>query len=342
MTTANGLMGFFPDMPNEDYHADAAIGSSGIKRFQVSPLHYWSAYLDPERESTDKKHFRIGRAWHCAVFEPAAFGERFVTNHDANPLTNRAKLLTSCLASDDAFALLRGIPDDIKLTTKEGKALAAEIEAAGNTPVQQSDLDFVIEWMPKLRGRDILSADSMADVQTMASLARAHPVSRVVFEGYGSKGFAEASIFSVDPATAVRVKIRPDFMLPPCDAFPNGLIIDGKSTTDASKEGFARQVWNLDYGLQAAFYTYVFQIAMRTAGRPAFLWLAQEKDRPFASAYYGAGADLIGYWDKRIAAVMPAIAQCQRSGVWPGYPQTVNELALPGWAEKQVADAAAA
>lgn len=336
----NALMGIFPDIPNETYHSDAAIGSSGIKRFLVSPLHYWAAYLDPKRESSDKKHFRIGRAWHCAVFEPQAFGDRFATNHDVHSATTKAKLLAECLAAGDRFTAMRGIPDDIKLSTKEGKALAAEIEAAGGVPVQQSDLDFITEWMPKLSGRDVLSADSIADVHKMAAIARALPISRVVFEQLAQHGMAEVSIYTADPVTGMRLKIRPDYMLKPCAMFPNGLIIDGKSTTDASKEGFARQVWNLDYGLQAAFYTSVYQQVFRTADRPAFLWLAQEKETPHAAAYYSAGADLITHWDKRIAQTLPAIARCQETNTWPGFPETVTELALPTWAQKQIEEAA--
>lgn len=337
----NALMGVFPDLPNDTYHDDAALGSSGIKRFLVSPLHYWAAYLDPEREKIDKEHFRIGRAWHCAVFEPHAFGERFAVNHDVHPLTTKAKLLADCLADGDRFTAMRGIPDDIKLSTKEGKALAAEIEAAGGRPVQQSDLDFITEWMPKLSGRDVLSADHIEGVEKMARIARGLPISRVVFEQLAEHSLTEVSIFSVDPTTGVRLKIRPDFMLTPCAMFPNGLIIDGKSTTDASKEGFARQVWNLDYGLQASFYTSVFQSIFNTAARPPFMWLAQEKEAPHAAAYYSAGADLMAYWDKRIAETLPAIARCQEAGVWPGYPETVTELAMPVWAQKQI-DAEAA
>ena len=340
--TTNGLLGTFPDMPNEDYHRDLAVGSSGLKRFSVSPLHYWAACIDPDRESTDKKHFRIGRAWHCAVFEGQEFDARFAVNHDLNPLTNLAKLLAECLGNDDLFGSLRGVPDDIKLSTKEGKALAATFEAQGLAAVPQSDLDFITEWRPKLQGRDILSADSIKAVHKMAAIARDLPVSRVVFDQLGHVGAAEQSMFGVDPATGVRLKIRPDYCLVPCKMFPNGLIIDGKTTTDASPTGFGRQVWNLDYGLQAAFYPRVFQQLLGTKGRPAFLWLAQEKDAPHAAAYYSAGADLMAYWDKRIDAMLPQIAACQERGEWPGYTGLVTELALPTWAEKQVHEGGAA
>lgn len=287
----DAFLGVFPDLDNDDYHSDFAIGASGLKRFLVSPLHYWSDYLDPDRERRDTLHFRVGRAWHCAVFEPQAFDARYAA-----------------------------MPEGLDRRSKEGKALWAEIDASG---------------------RDALSASTVAAVQKMASIARALPISRVVFDQLAQHGQAEVSLFTVDPATGLRLKIRPDYMLRPCSMFPNGLIIDGKSTTDASAAGFARQVWNLDYGLQAALYTSVYQSIFCTAGRPAFLWLAQEKEAPHAAAYYSAATDLLEYWDKRIAKTLPAVARCQASGVWPGFPETVTELALPAWAQKQVDEEAA-
>lgn len=327
---------------SEDYHSHKAIGSSGLKRFAVTPLHYWADFLDPERERKDKKHFRVGRAWHCAVFEPGEFDSRYTASHDAHPATTRAKLLAECLAAPQPAEWLlacRALPEGLGRTTKEGKQLVAEIEAGGQRALDAEDLDWIVSWAPKLAGKDVLPADTIASVRKMAALARALPISRVVFEQMSAHGRAEVSLYHVDPATGVQLKVRPDYMLEPCAAFPDGLVIDGKSTTDAGS-GFGRQVWNLDYGLQAALYTRVVQAVYGTRGRPAFLWLAQEKESPFAARYYSAGDDLVAHWDRRIDAMLPAVARCQQSGVWPGYPTDVQPLALPGWAEKQLADAA--
>ena len=329
-----------PGLEADAYHEHPGIGSGGLKRLAVSPLHYWADFLDPERERKDKKAWRIGRAWHCAVFEPHAFGERYAAKHDAHPSTNKAKLLERVLAGEVAYESVAALPEGLSTTTKEGKALIAELQADGCVPVPAEDLKFVDEWLPKLAGKDVLSADNIASVQRMARLMRAHPISQVVFEKYAGFGKAEVSIFAPCPVTGVIRKARPDFMLEPCDDFPNGLIIDGKSTTDASPDGFSRQVWNLDYGLQAAFYTGVYQAVYRTAGRPAFLWAAQEKDSPHACAYYAAGADLIDYWDSRIARLLPVFAECSRRGVWPGYATSVGTLEMPAWAQKRMEVAA--
>ena len=73
-TNDNGLI---DGLSNEDYHENHALGASGLKMFLRSPAHYWAAYRDPERARPDKLAWRIGRAWHCAVFEPDEFDGRY-------------------------------------------------------------------------------------------------------------------------------------------------------------------------------------------------------------------------------------------------------------------------
>ena len=329
-----------PNDPIEAYHARANVGSSFLKSFQRSPLHAWSAYLDPEREQTDKLAYRIGRAWHCALFEPAEFAERYTADHADNKLTTRAKLLARLRSGDVERMSLIGVPDDIGKTTKAGKELYAEIEARGQIALPSTDLQWVLDELMRMGSADVLPADKMADVLRMASIARQHPISRVIFDhqDLAGIGHAEVSIMDTDPATGLPLKIRPDYLVQPCAQFPHGLVIDGKSCVDASRDGFGRAVWNYDYGLQAALYTQVAQRILGTSGRPAFVWLAQEKARPYAAQYFAAGDNLLEYWDDRIAELLPHVAECMASGAWPGYPATVETLALPAWAEARMSE----
>lgn len=329
-----------PDEPIEAYHARANVGSSFLKAFVRSPLHAWSAYIDPEREQVDKLAYRIGRAWHCALFEPAEFGGRYAEDHTDSKLTTRSKLLTRLRAGEIVSDTLVGVPDDIGKTTKAGKELYSEIEARGQIALPATDLEWIKTEAERIGARDILPADRIADVQRMAEIARAHPISRVIFEhrDLAGIGHAEVSIMDADPLTGLPLKIRPDYLVQPCAQFPHGLIIDGKSCNDASRDGFGRAVWSYDYGLQAALYTQVAQRILGTTGRPAFVWLAQEKARPYAAQYFAAGDALLEYWDGRIAELLPRVAECMASGVWPGYPATVETLALPAWAEARMTE----
>jgi hypothetical protein len=277
------------NLPNAEYHNHPAIGSSGLKLLQRSPLHYWAKYLDPDREREEPTPaMKLGTAWHCAIFEPDQFTERYVQ-----------------------------VPEGLDRRTKEGKALWAELEASGLEP---------------------LSASTWEQLRRMREASRSNPISRVLF-GDGVSAVCEASMFWVDSDTGANCKMRPDFMVAPCEMFPHGLIADGKTCLDASPEGFAKFVWNYDAHLQSAWYCDGFQKVHGTSQPPTFIWLAQEKDAPFASAYYSASEDLLAYGRKTYKSLLEIYKNCVASNTWPGYPSEVKPLTLPTWAEKQVSEA---
>jgi len=340
----NYLQGLFPDMPNAEYHGGHPhIGSSGFKLLAQSPLHYWSVNLDPARERREPSRVMVmGTAWHTALFEPQLFDASYEAKPDISAASTVAKLLDEALTTGlDAFtAKYVGIPDGISKTSKEGKALLAEIAADGKTGIEESKLAEVLELAPPLVGRTLLAADDLDAVKDMAVAAHSHPVVRVIMAQAG--GMAEASFFWVDPETGAPCRIRPDYAVPPCELFPHGLIVDGKSNDDSSPEGFARNCWNSQMYFQAALYSDGMQRLWGTSEPPTFMWISQERDRPFATACYSASADFVQFGRKKYRRLLRVFADCLHSGKWAGYPTTVQPLALPGWAEKAIADEVAA
>lgn len=214
---------------------------------------------------------------------------------------------------DEQFIVL---PEGLDRRTKEGKELWAQIIATGKEPLLASDLDVA---------------------KGTAAAAHAHPVTRVLFDKCGAQ--TEVSMFWVDPETGVNLKIRPDILVAPCAMFPNGLIADLKTTDDASPAEFARSAWNWDMYIQSALYPEGFMSVFGTSEPPSFLWLAQEKRRPFANAYYRCGSDLSAYGSKEVRKLLQLYVHCMSTGQWPGYPATVRDLELPGWAAKTVSEA---
>lgn len=59
--------GIYYDMPNVEYHADPAIGSTSVKQISVSPA---NLYFNPFKGS---KSAHIGSAVHAAILEPDVF-----------------------------------------------------------------------------------------------------------------------------------------------------------------------------------------------------------------------------------------------------------------------------
>ena len=88
---------------------------------------------------------------------------------------------------------------------KNSKSLFAAIEAAGQMPLKRADFD-VIEAI-----RSVVLSKSTSDK-------------------YLSNGHAEKSIIINCDEYGIALKIRPDYCVLPCHEFPNGMILDVKST----------------------------------------------------------------------------------------------------------------
>ena len=204
-----------------------------------------------------------------------------------------------------------GMPEGLDRRTKEGKDLYAEIVASGREP---------------------LPAAECATIAAMSAAARRHPVGRILFAA--DNAITERSI--VFPLDALRGKIRPDYMVPPCDGFPAGLLIDGKSAEDARAEAFGRAAWNYGYLLQAAWYVTGFQRHFRTSKPPTFIWLVQEKEAPFATQFYRAAPGLLAFGRGQYERAFGVYADCLRRDDWPAYGGNIVDLAMPAWAAKEI------
>ena len=66
-----------------DYHRADGISKSGLDEINVSPLHYWNKYLNPNREPEERTPAMIqGAAFHMAVGEPGEFERLYVRMPD--------------------------------------------------------------------------------------------------------------------------------------------------------------------------------------------------------------------------------------------------------------------
>lgn len=152
----------------------------------------------------------------------------------------------------------------------------------------------------------------------------------------------ELSILWSDEATGTLCKGRLDGYSP---AMPGGVIVDLKSTEDASPRAFERSIHKWGYHRQAAHYLE----GAKQLGLPAesFVVIAFEKEPPYAVAVYriiegalDAGAQqLHGFTDsngRQITGLIPRYAECTRRGEWPAYPDTVRDIALPPYAWAQI------
>jgi len=106
--------------------------------------------------------------------------------------------------------------------------------------------------------------------------------------------------------------------------------IDLKTTVDASPRGFAREIARMDYHAQAGWYTLGLE---RVFGAPhRWLWIAVEKEAPYAVAVYELAHDDLMLGRETALRWLEQWRACERSGIWPGYGDAIQSIQLPAWA----------
>jgi hypothetical protein len=242
---------------------------------------------------------------------PAHYREAYLSGKEKKPPTADMVLgsLTHTLFLEpEQFAeeYVESVKFDMR--TNAGKAAAATFAelSAGRTPV---------------------TAEQIQQAQNMANALR----DSIAFNAM-TGGYAEASIFFQDADTGLQCRIRPDYHVAPGDAWPDGLIIDVKSTDDARAEAFARTCVKFGYDLSAAMYSDGFMQEYGTQNPPIFLLLVVERDAPHGVACYEASEEMLGKGHEKYRKAINTLFACQESGEWPCYPDVIQKLDLPKWA----------
>jgi len=109
---------------NADYHADPAVSASHLHAIAKSPQHYWSRFLDPQRQPVEPTSaMRLGSLVHCSVLEPEELHKRYAV----------------CLPRN----------------TKAGKEMALELDAKGIEAVTGSDMDLALAMAVSVRSHPV-------------------------------------------------------------------------------------------------------------------------------------------------------------------------------------------
>jgi len=194
-------------------------------------------------------------------------------------------------------------PEGINRRTKEGKA---EWEA----------------FTTASTGRTVLSKEDADLVMRMGHAVFKHPAAAMVL---GLAGKAETTHMWTDAASGLQCKCRPDWLTD-----DGNLIIDLKTTEDASPREFARSIAKWRYHAQSSWY--LDGVEASTGKRPAnFVFVCVEKKPPYAVAVYVADAEMIEAGDITARRDLDTLAVCKAADSWPGYSDQIETISLPAW-----------
>jgi len=201
---------------------------------------------------------------------------------------------------EDRYVMM---PDGIDRRTKQGK-LEWEAFSVAST------------------GRTVLSKADGQLIMRMGQAIYGHPAAAFLLQRPGQ---AEQTYLWTDEATGLECKCRPDWM-----TTDGQLIVDLKTTEDASPAGFRKSVANFRYHVQAAWYLDGLERA--TGKRPEqFIFVCVEKKPPHAVAVYAASAEMVATGAITAEADLARLALCKEAGDWPGYSNQIEVIDLPPW-----------
>lgn len=266
-------------LSNEAYHSNVhAVGNSGLQLVRDCPALFHGAYLDPQRPAKEDKESaaqRFGNIAHCALFEFAAYNQRYVVGPDVNKNTNVWKDFV--------------------------KGLAPGCLPCGND-----------ERMAGLKIRE----QALANPELAEALL--HP-----------QGKGEVSAFWRDERTGVLCKVRPDWVMPVGDK--SCVIFDAKTFATGGADEFSRQAARMGYDFQAAYYTDGYGNATGL-NVLAFVHIVISNQWPHPVNLVQLGERTINAGRAKYRRALDTYAECQRSGVWPGYAPGIKLVEIPDYA----------
>ena len=187
-------------------------------------------------------------------------------------------------------------PADMRLNTKVGK-----------------------EWALEHQNKIIIDSELGNNLYEMEKSFMDSPARLI----YDKQGQSELSYFW-DDLGLVKGKCRPDWI-----SNDGNIVVDIKTTTDASPKGFQKSIANWGYHLQLGWYIR----GLQKLGLPAkeFIFIAIEKTPPFSVGVYRANKEMITYANDEINNLVYDIDESLKSDDFPDYTPEILDLGLPNW-----------
>lgn len=237
---------------------------------------------------------RLKKFLNCAA--KAKYGTPIETNE-----LRFGSLIHTAILEPDALDLRYAVTD---LTTRNTKAWAAAEAAAV--------------------GRELVKRPNWDEARAIRDAVYAHPGARSLLQAPSL--VTEQSFYWVDEVTGLLCRGRADIV---CAGW--NVLADIKSTRDASKVGFSNSMAEYGYHIQSAYYRNGYPLASGFSV-DAFAFVCVEKEPPYLVGFYETTAQAFSKGHEQYREALDGWAECERTGVWPGYADELVEVDLPPWA----------
>lgn len=173
--------------------------------------------------------------------------------------------------------------------------------------------------------KTILKPDDFHTALDVATAIRSNSHCNYLLQG----AHTEITLDWVDDATDVPCKAR-------VDAYNEslGIVIDIKTTQDASRSGFPRKLFAYGYHRQAAWYLDALNLHGEAAKH--FVFIAVEKEPPYAVGLYRLSDETLRLSRQENQRLLAIYAECMRTNKWPGYTEGIEDISIPEYATNEM------
>ena len=180
-------------------------------------------------------------------------------------------------------------------------------------------------FMTENEGKYVVSANEMKSLKAMVDAVYHHKFAKKLVE----TPYRELTGIFQDVGTGLWCKIRPDYI-----DFDRLIISDLKTTIDAGKEAFSKQIFNLYYHWSAAWYKHGARILH--GENFSFLIIAVEKTPPYGvNTFFLDGRSIRVGWEV-IFGLTGDFMDCIKEDKWPSYRQLLIRPDIPAWIKYEI------
>lgn len=294
--------GLYYDTPADEYHRSPGISKSGLDAIRQSGFHYFWRY---------GRHQALDGAEDAAGAESDAFAEL------ANILDELEREPDHLPLGSALHALILEGPKVFGARF----SIAQPFSGRGSTAAKAAARAAAAE-----RGQTLLSRDQGLHLFGMRQgIERKRVAQRLLAP---EQGKPEVSMYWTDAVTGADCRGRIDFLR------DDGVVVDLKTTRDASPEGFSKSLLTYRYHVQAAYYL----DGLRALGHTpkAFVFVCVENRAPYEAAVYAIDQTALEIGRAEYRADLAEYQRHLSAGSWSGYPDRIQPISLPEWKLRQV------
>jgi hypothetical protein len=309
--------GLYEELTDSEYDELDALRATAVKKLDQS-IDHWLSYL--EDDSTASKAQQLGTLIHMAVLEPNRW-EREVIGRPDPPVD-----VSEMSSTDVTLAEKVAEADDGRPSFDDAaEACGIQPSTAERRLTDQADERGILELGEYIREYGTPPDEELVEeAASIAEKVRQHPRVR---GGLLQGGTPEVSMLWESAFyDGLFGKARPDYL------YPDGLMVDLKTTSRSIGYWKRRLIWQRKYHLQAGWYAYGHEMAIGTEV-DTYLYVVAQTTEPYSvRAFHLSESGLEAGRDRAIEAVERFRSFQRNPDQWTGLDPSIETLDCPRWA----------